>query len=127
MKASYIYALLSVTVSSITAAEPDLIKLPPPAEKTGLTYAKDIRPIFEASCFNCHGERRQRAGLRLDSLEAALQGTDDEKVIIPGKSKDSLLVIAVAQLDEETAMPTKRQRGGGFGPFGGPGGFGGTN
>ena len=45
---------------SVTAAEPDLSKLPPPSGKTDLTYAKDIRPLFEASCFNCHGERRQR-------------------------------------------------------------------
>src|SRR5256885_447294 len=59
------------------AAGPDLTKLPPPAGKTGVTYATDIRPILQASCFNCHGQQRQRGGLRLDSLEAALRGGDD--------------------------------------------------
>src|SRR5207244_3534947 len=96
------------------------------AEKKGITYAKDIRPLFEGSCFRCHGEDHQKGELRLDSLEAALKGGEDGKVIIPGKSKESLLVIAAAQIDEETAMPPKRNPGGpGGGGPGGPGGGGG--
>jgi len=106
---------------AVWAATPDLTKLPPPATTPGLTYAKDIRPILEESCFRCHGERRQRGGLRLDSLEAILKGGEDGKVINPSHSIESPLVIAVAQLDDETAMPPKR----GGGPGGGPGGFGG--
>src|SRR3954470_15449397 len=101
------------------AAEPDLSKLPPAAQKEGVTYAKDIRPLFEASCMRCHGAERPRGGLRLDSLEAALKGGEDGKIIMPGKSQESPLVIAVAQLDDESAMPPKRGpggRGGGFGP-----------
>ena len=106
----------------------DLSKLPPPAQKQGVTYAKDIRPILEASCFRCHGENRPKGDLRLDSLEAVLKGGQDGKVAIPGDSKHSLLTIAVAQLDDETAMPPKRGpgRGGPGGPGGnrGPGGGG---
>ena len=109
---------LTMALDSLPAAGPDLTKLPPPADKTGVTYAADIRPLLLASCFNCHGQQRQRGGLRLDSLEAVLRGGDDGKVITPGKSKDSLLVVAVAQLDEETAMPPKRGRGAAGGPGG---------
>jgi hypothetical protein len=99
----------------------DVSKLPPPAEKKGVTYAKDIRPLFEASCFRCHGEEKQKGELRLDSLEAVLKGGEDGKVIIPGASKKSLLVIAAARIDDETAMPPKP--GGPGGQFGGgPGG-----
>ena len=106
----------------------DVSKLPPTADKKGVTYAKDIRPIFEASCFRCHGEERQKGELRLDSLEAALKGGEDGKVIIPGASKKSLLVIAAARIDDETAMPPKPKPGGPGGPGnrpGGPGGRGG--
>jgi len=35
----------------------DLSKLPPASDKTGVTYAKDIRPLFVASCLRCHGAR----------------------------------------------------------------------
>src|ERR1041384_1885784 len=88
----------------------DLSKLPPAAAKKGLTYAKDIRPMLEASsCFRCHGEEKQKGELRLDSLEALLKGGEDGKVVLPGDSKKSLLVVAVAQIDDEIAMPPKRK------------------
>src|SRR6266498_5942088 len=71
----------------------DLSKLPPAATKKGVTYAKDIRPLFEASCFRCHGEEKQKGELRLDNLEAVLKGGEDGKVVVPGDSKKSLLVV----------------------------------
>jgi len=101
----------------------DVSKLPPAADKKGLTYAKDLRPLFEASCFRCHGQERPKGGLQLDSLEAVLQGGEDGKVLVPGDSKKSPLLFAVARVDDEIAMPPKRRGGPGGG--GGPGGFGG--
>ncbi|MBI3882568.1 MAG: hypothetical protein HY301_21210 [Verrucomicrobia bacterium] len=118
---AFILVLAAFATSAFAAA--DLTKLPPAAKQTGVTYAKDIKPILEASCFRCHGERQQKGDLRLDSLEAALKGGEDGKVILAGKSAESPLVIAVAQLDPKTAMPPKR--GGGPGGKGGPGGPGG--
>jgi hypothetical protein len=101
---------------------PDLGKLPPPAKKDGVTYAKDIRPVFEASCFRCHTGDRPKAGLRLDSLDSVLKGSKEGRVIIPGESDKSALVIAVARLDEESAMPPKPRQGGFRGGPGRPGG-----
>jgi len=109
-------------------AEVDLSKLPTPSSKKGLTYAKDIKPLLEASCIRCHGEEKQKGDLRLDTLEAVLKGGENGKVVVPGKGKESLLVVAISQLDEETAMPPKRKGGGPGGPGGnrpGPGGPGG--
>ena len=100
----------------------DVSKLPPPVDKKGVTYAKDIRPLFEASCFQCHGQEKQKGELRLDSLEAVLKGGEEGKVIVPGTSKKSLLVIAASRIDDETAMPPKPKPGGGPG---GPGARGG--
>ena len=90
----------------------DVSKLPPVADKKEVTYAKDIRPLLEASCFRCHGEQRPKGGLRLDSLEAVLKGGEDGKVVVAGDSKKSLLVAAAAQLNDEIAMPPKRGGGG---------------
>ena len=103
-------------------ADLDLSKLPPPSDKKGLTYATDIQPIFKGSCLGCHGPERHRGGLRLDNLEGVLKGSDDGKVVVPGKSEKSDLVIAVARIDPEKAMPPTRKPGGR-----GPGGPGGTN
>jgi hypothetical protein len=102
-------------------ANPDLSKLPPPAKQEGVTYAKDIRPIFEASCLRCHGGERPKAGLRLDSVEAVLKGSKEGKVVVPGQSEKSGLVIAVARLDPETAMPPRPRPGGFRGEGKGPG------
>ena len=96
---------LAFADASFAAAKIDLSKLPPPSDKLGLTFEKDIRPIFEASCLRCHGSRRARADLRLDTRENALKGGEDGKVITVGKSRDSILVHAIARLDDEGAMP----------------------
>jgi hypothetical protein len=101
----------------------DVSKIPPAASAQGLTYEKDVRPIFEASCFRCHGAQKPKANLRLDSLESLLKGGEDGKVIVPGESKKSLLVAAVARVNDDVAMPPKfRPRPGGQGGPGGPGG-----
>src|SRR5437867_1982490 len=102
MKQTYalLIALLGAASSFTLRGEPDISKLPPPVNKAGLTYAKDIRGIFEASCFRCHGSERQKGGLRLDSLNAALKGGEDGQLIIPGKSDKSPLLIPVARLDQ---------------------------
>lgn len=123
-------AMTATAVWSAMAVEVDLSKLPPPATQQGVTYQRDIQPLFEASCMRCHGAQRPKAGLRLDSLESALKGSKDGKVIVPGNSKESPLVLAVSQLDEEKAMPPKFKPGrhgpgGPGGPNGGPGGPGG--
>src|SRR2546423_13908443 len=112
---------LATTGWSVAAAAPDLSKLPPASDKQGVTYAKDIRPILEASCFRCHGGDKHRGDLHLDSLEGVLQGGEDGKVVMPGNSKESPLVLAVSRLDEEKAMPPKPREG-----RGGPGGRGGV-
>lgn len=79
----------------------DTSKLPPASTKAGVTYASDIKPIFEKSCVKCHGAEKPKAKLRLDSLEGALKGSSEGKVIEPGKSAESGLVHSVARLGEE--------------------------
>ena len=84
----------------------DVSKLPPVADKKGVTYTADIKPIFDRACTKCHGAEKQKGKLRLDSLEAALKGGDDGKVIEPGKSAESMLVHNIAQVgDEDMFMP----------------------
>lgn len=129
MKKAPVCILATAVAALPLLATPDLTKLPPASKQEGVTYAKDVRPLFEASCFRCHGQERPKAGLRLDSLQGVLKGSKDGKVIVPGKSEESQLVVAVARIDEELAMPPMRQgrrRGsGGPGGPGGPGGQGG--
>ena len=81
----------------------------PASTKTGVTYAKDIQPIFKQYCFKCHGDGPQyRANLRLDSVEGVVKGGKDGKVIVPGKSEESDLVLDVARVGEKPMPPKPR-------------------
>jgi hypothetical protein len=104
---SLLTGVLALSVSVFAADKKvDTSKLPPPADKQGVTYAADIKPMFEKSCTKCHGAEKQKGKLRLDSLQAVLKGGEDGKVVMPGKSADSMLVQNVAHLgDEDFWMP----------------------
>jgi hypothetical protein len=87
------------------AADVDVSKLPPASSKKDVTFAIDIKPLFERSCFKCHGEEKQKSGLRVDSVEAIKKGGDNGKVIEVGNSGKSSLVHTVAGLVEDMMMP----------------------
>ncbi len=54
----------------------DVSKLPPAAAKTGVTFDKDIKPIFEKSCFKCHGPEveKPKGKFRADTKENVIKG-----------------------------------------------------
>jgi mono/diheme cytochrome c family protein len=105
-KTSILLGIALSAVISSQAADPDIKKLPAPAGKTGITYDSDIKPIFEKSCFKCHGPEKQKAKLRLDSLAAAKKGGENGDILEVGKSEKSRLVHSVARiLDEDENMP----------------------
>ncbi len=84
----------------------DISKLPPPANASDVQYAKDIKPVFDESCIKCHGPEKPKGKLRLDSLEGALKGGEDGKVILPGNSAGSVLVHNIAHIgDPDDYMP----------------------
>jgi mono/diheme cytochrome c family protein len=66
-----------------------------------VTYAQAIKPIFDKNCIKCHGKDKQKAGLRLDSREAAIQGSDDGPVFEIGKSAESVLVTNISRTGSE--------------------------
>ena len=94
---------LAAAVSAADATGP----LPSASTKTGVTYAADIKPIFETSCIKCHSGDKPKAKLKLDSLENALKGSKDGKVITAGDSANSLMVkcVAHATADHDSWMP----------------------
>ena len=51
-------------------------------------FQKDIQPIFEKSCYSCHGPNMQMSGLRLDTKQSAFAGGKSGKVILPGKASE---------------------------------------
>ena len=96
-----------------SAIKIDPSKLPPSAGKADVTYSADIRPIFEKSCVKCHGAEKPKGKLRLDSLEGVLKGGEDGKVVAPGKSTESMLILNIAHLgDPDDYMPPPKNKAG---------------
>ncbi len=89
---------------SSKAEEVDVSKLPP-AAKESVAFGKDVRPIFERSCFRCHSAERPKSGFRLDNREAALKGGENGIDIIPGNSAKSPLIHYVARIAPDIEMP----------------------
>ena len=88
------------------AANVDVAKLPP-AVTTTVDFARDIKPLLEASCIKCHGAEKAKNGFRLDSRAHALAGGDNGVDIIPGDGAKSPLVHFVAGLVPDMDMPPK--------------------
>jgi hypothetical protein len=99
-------ALAFLSLTSGQAASLDPTKLPPASDKKDLTYARDIKPIFDHACLKCHSANKPKGDLRLDSLAGILKGSEDGKVVMPGDSAQSRLIYAVAR-SQVKAMPPK--------------------
>ena len=69
------------------------VKVPaarPPVD--GVSFAFDIAPVLLEHCGGCHGGRRPRGELRMQSHESLLRGGESGEVVLPGKGSESLLV-----------------------------------
>ena len=85
-------------------------KAPPPT-KGRIDFQRDIRPVFEARCYECHGDKKQKSGLRLDRRQSVLRGGDSGKpAIVAGRSGESILIQKITSADPDEIMPPKGER-----------------
>ena len=69
-------------------------------------FAGVVQPILLQRCSACHGPEKQKADLRVDSLEALLKGGKDGPALVPGKAKDSPMIHRLLlPLNDEDHMP----------------------
>ena len=71
-----------------------------------IDFKRDIAPILEERCWECHGEDEQESGLRLDLRPRMLRGGDSGlSAILSGKPDKSYLVELINHQDKDMAMP----------------------
>ena len=71
-------------VGHVSAAEP--------VRSQGPDFLRDIRPIFKAHCFRCHGPGNNEGEFRLDRKPLAMKGGETGRALVPGQAETSLLV-----------------------------------
>jgi mono/diheme cytochrome c family protein len=78
------------------------------ADRDAADFAREVRPILSAHCFECHGPDKQKGGLRLDAKASALRGGVSGNTIVPGKSAASHILERLRGLGGEDRMPLKK-------------------
>ena len=106
---------IGICVTTAAAALADLelgdaAKLPPAAGKAGVTYEKDIKPIFEKSCLKCHSGEKPKGKFSMETLAKILKGGDEGASVVPGNSAKSALVHFAADLVKDSEMPPTDKR-----------------
>ena len=83
-------AVAGLALDALPGADQEPVKANPPGGAVR-TYETDIRPLFQAKCVRCHGDKARKADLDLRTLAGALKGGESGAAIVPGKPDESLL------------------------------------
>jgi len=79
-------------------------------------FDKQIKPLLEGKCINCHAApyksgsrtKKPKAGLRIDTRENLLKGSDDNVVVKVGDAANSLFYTrTILPADHDDIMPPK--------------------
>jgi mono/diheme cytochrome c family protein len=113
MKSTLLIALAAGCLAA-TLAQAQESKLPPASTQANITYATDIKPIFDASCVKCHSGDKPKAHLHMDTLEGVLKGTGHGKIVTAGVPEKSFIVKSIAHLtkDPDGWMPPPHNKAG---------------
>jgi mono/diheme cytochrome c family protein len=82
----------------------------PPLTAT-VDFARDIKPLLERSCVDCHSGDRAKGSFRVESRDALLKGGQSgDPAIVPGYADESPLIRNVSGAIEDLEMPPLNRR-----------------
>ena len=71
-----------------------------------IDFMKQIQPILEKRCYECHAAKKQKHKLRFDSGAAILKGGKDGPILVPGKPDESKIIKRISlPKDDDDIMP----------------------
>lgn len=80
----------------------------PGSPSSQTVFASTIQPIFNRTCVSCHGDDRSKGGLKLNTAEGLLAGSEYGPVIRAGDVAGSELIRRLhLPVDDEDRMPPK--------------------
>ena len=95
------------TSSAVKAAALDVASL----DRTSpVDFETEILPVFKRNCLACHGSRKPKAGLILETPQTIAKGGDGGEVVKPGDAEDSYLFQVAAHRVEDGVMPPKNNK-----------------
>ncbi|MEI6712190.1 MAG: PSD1 and planctomycete cytochrome C domain-containing protein [Verrucomicrobiota bacterium] len=101
MKArTFLFASLAAT--SVFAADDT-------TRETTKFFESEVRPILANRCYECHGDKKQKGGLRMDSIAFLKTGGDTGPALVEGNPDKSPMIEAVRYKNDEFQMPPKEK------------------
>ena len=71
-------------------------------------FKRDIQPLLNKHCAECHGGVKQRGDLNLTSRTLALAGgKSGEQLLVSGRPEESELFLRLTHQDSDLRMPPK--------------------
>ncbi|MDE0959200.1 MAG: DUF1549 domain-containing protein [Planctomycetota bacterium] len=80
---------------------------PTPRETGEVSYYRDIRPIFQASCHGCHQPAKAKGQYVMTNFASLLAGGGDDAAIVAHQPDQSELIEMITPIDGESEMPKK--------------------
>ncbi|MFM7398422.1 MAG: c-type cytochrome domain-containing protein [Verrucomicrobiota bacterium] len=69
-----------------------------------------VQPILENYCVGCHGAKKVKGKLRMDSIEAMLKGGEEGPALVHGDLKKSTIFVRITlDKDDDEAMPPSEE------------------
>ena len=99
-----------LTCVFLVSAGPDPSPTLPAPARHQVDFSREIKPLFEASCIQCHAKGKTKGGLSLETRQSFLKGGDSGPAALAGNSAESLVVKLVAGLDPDSQMPKKGKK-----------------
>ena len=82
----------------------------PAAADHPVDFAKEIQPLFEAACIQCHAKGKDKGGFSLETREAMLKGGDDGPTVVWAREATAISCSASPGIDPDTVMPKKGKK-----------------
>ena len=101
------FALCTVIAPRSLHAEESAPRELPPAVSRPVDFAKDVKPILDRSCTQCHANGKRKGGFNIDHIHTFIGGGDSGPAVVTGKSAESLLIELVLSNDPDERMPSK--------------------
>ncbi|MFM7604793.1 MAG: c-type cytochrome domain-containing protein, partial [Prosthecobacter sp.] len=94
--------------SPLRASLPFFFTLTLASTSYAVDFVKDVQPIFEAKCLECHNPNKVKGKLLMDTAANLLKGGESGAGLIAGKPEKSLIIERmVLPKDHDDIMPPK--------------------
>jgi mono/diheme cytochrome c family protein len=97
----YVRSLIFATMALVFST------LPASADDAAEAFKKNVRPLFERKCFDCHSSKAEelKGALKLETVDDVLKGGSTGPAIVPGDIENSFLLRAIRYQEDDFQMP----------------------